>query len=399
MTKPIHKGMSKGGSSLERVRVRGGPGALLKLVSLVKLLIVCCAIQPQLVPACSVPVFRYALERWLAAPYELLVLSEGQLDDRGQALLSRLSGPAASANLTVRTLDLRAAPTADLMGGLAIPPPGSLPACVLLYPEQAGHREVVWSGPFSESKLAELLDSPLRRRIVQRLSQGDSAVWILLESGDSQRDNAAATLLQTRLEHHQRTITLPEAESGGETEGWTGPKELKVVFAMMRLARDDPSEELLVRLLLGSEDDLKETREAMAFPIYGRGRLLYALVGKGINPETIGEACAFLTGPCSCVIKDQNPGLDLLLLADWDGCRRPPGAPGPEVPDLIGRQGHSALSGSGSTTRGRKIEPIRLDRPARLYASGVLKRSLILTGALSALVLTIGACIFLRKPD
>jgi hypothetical protein len=28
--------------------------------------------------------------------------------------------------------------------------------------------------------------------------------------------------------------------------------------------------------------------------------------------------CAFLTGPCACTIKQANPGIDLMIAADWD---------------------------------------------------------------------------------
>jgi len=55
----------------------------------------------------------------------------------------------------------------------------------------------------------------------------------------------------------------------------------------------------------------------MAFPVFGRGRALYALVGDGINKETIGEACVFLATACTCMVKEQNPGTDLILAADW----------------------------------------------------------------------------------
>ena len=56
----------------------------------------------------------------------------------------------------------------------------------------------------------------------------------------------------------------------------------------------------------------------MAFPVIGRGRVLYALVGKGIFRDTIAMASRFVVGPCSCQVKDQNPGFDLLLAVDWD---------------------------------------------------------------------------------
>ena len=54
---------------------------------------------------------------------------------------------------------------------------------------------------------------------------------------------------------------------------------LKVAFSLQRVSRVDPGETLLAHCLLGTEDDLEDTREPMAFPVFGRGRALLALVG------------------------------------------------------------------------------------------------------------------------
>ena len=43
-----------------------------------------------------------------------------------------------------------------------------------------------------------------------------------------------------------------------------------------------------------------------------------ALVGRGINEENIEESCQFLVGACSCEVKSQNPGADLLVRANWE---------------------------------------------------------------------------------
>jgi hypothetical protein len=403
--KPFQPGRSDRRSSSDRIGAAGEPSLLPRVL---KFLVMGVALAPQVIPACSVPVFRYALERWPAAPYQLSVVCEGQLDDRRQGLLAPLSGNQVPretfANLTVRTLDPRGTPLAALPGSLEIPPPGSLPALVLQYPEEAAARGVVWSGPFSESNLRQLLDSPLRRQIVQRLVQGDTAVWVLLESGDAEQDNATARLLQIQIEHSQRPITLPTLETGGTPAESAIAHEWKATFSLIRLARNDPAEELLVRLLLGSEDDLNDTREPMAFPIYGRGRVLYALVGKGITPETVREACAFLTGPCSCVIKELNPGLDLLLSADWDRLVRPVWTSSDEFLRLTGTvspEGEGDTQGAGSPPiRGpRKAAAMPLDPPADFEALVVFMPSLTLMGGLGTLVLAIGCYILWRKRD
>jgi len=343
----------------------------------------------------------------------LIVVCEGNLDDHCQGLVSRLSEQSVPrdtfANLTVRTLDPRLSALKGLPGAGKIPTSVSLAAVVLRYPEAAANDDVVWSGPCSEATLKQLLDSPMRRRIVQRLVRGDCAVWVLLESGDPEQDNAAARVLQTRIEHCQRTLTLPtQALDGGSNPAdLIVTNELKVAFSMLRLARNDLSEEILVRLLLGLEDDLNETKEPMAFPIYGRGRVLYALVGKGINPETIDEACSFLTGPCSCIIKEQNPGFDLLLSADWDHLIRPTLTSGLEGFALTGLAGSPASSRPGdqnaaawrSARAPSKATAARLLPQAEFDATLVLKPALRTMGGLGTLVLVIGCWILLRKRD
>ena len=42
------------------------------------------------------------------------------------------------------------------------------------------------------------------------------------------------------------------------------------------------------------------------------------LIGAGVTAENIHDSAAFLVGACSCEVKEQNPGFDLLLAADWD---------------------------------------------------------------------------------
>jgi hypothetical protein len=144
---------------------------------------------------------------------------------------------------------------------------------------------------------------------------------VLLESGVSSADESAAKTLQTRLKHLENTLALPKVDQEDLDKGLMSVPEsqLKVAFSMIRVSRKDPAEQVLVRMLSGSEDDLQEEKEPMAFPVFGRGRALFALVGKGIGEEMIDEACTFLIGPCSCVVKEENPGLDLLFAEDWDG--------------------------------------------------------------------------------
>ena len=94
---------------------------------------------------------------------------------------------------------------------------------------------------------------------------------------------------------------------------------MKIAFSLVRLGRQSPGEEILVQLLLNTEEDLttEYASEPMAFAVFGQGRAMWALVGKGITEENVADVCAFLVGRCSCQVKDLNPGVDLLFAADW----------------------------------------------------------------------------------
>ena len=44
-----------------------------------------------------------------------------------------------------------------------------------------------------------MLDSPLRRELARRIWQGESAVWVLLQSGDRVKDKKTAAILEAAL--------------------------------------------------------------------------------------------------------------------------------------------------------------------------------------------------------
>lgn len=274
--------------------------------------------------ACDVPVFRYALEMWEADRYDVYMFRRGPMgaqDEKAiETLKAQTAGEGGVANVTLHVIDLDA-PSVE---GTADPwrggPEPTLPHMVVRYPRSLPTWPDLWSGPLSEFNSELLLDSPKRQEIAQRIVDGDTAVWVLLESGDQAKDDAAAALLETQLDVLNKTLKLPELSDRSDFGGAdpTPRLELRVALSSLRLSRNDPNEQMFVRMLLQSESDLKTFQEPMAFPIFARGRVLYALVGRGINEGNIREACAFIMGPCSCEIKDLNPGTDILMSVDWE---------------------------------------------------------------------------------
>lgn len=274
--------------------------------------------------ACSVPVFRYALEHWEADPYQAVVFHRGPLTPGQQTQVQALKPPAGAvetANLGVTTVDVSAEMSPDHAEiWKAQPRDAALPRVVLRYPRSTGLRTDLTAMPLEEAAEWRIADSPVRQEILDCLGEGQSAVWVLLESGDKAADDAAEKLLKERLDYLLGVLSLPQLDAQDIANGLVsvGQDDLRLDFSVIRLSRGNQDERALVAMLMGSEEDLHGlASQPMVFPVFGRGRALYALVGKGIAPETIEEAATFLIGKCSCQVKEQNPGIDLLFTADW----------------------------------------------------------------------------------
>lgn len=250
--------------------------------------------------ACSVPVFRYALEHWAADPYRVTV-----------PYGTKLEGNFKVTNAGAPKIELR-------------------------QPASMRNDDLVWSADFSAANLKALVDSPARQDIAERLGAGESAVWVLLECGDKAQDDTAAKFLDERLEYLSSVMELPKLDEQDIRNGLVSvPSDgLRLAFSTLRLRRDDAAERAFIAMLLASEPDLRSLREPIAFPIFGQGRVLYALVGRGIKVETVDRAAHFLIGSCSCQVKEQNPGVDLVMAVDWKKMVQAQSLPGEELPEL-----------------------------------------------------------------
>lgn len=279
--------------------------------------------------ACSVPVFRYALEHWKPDAFEAVVTSREPLGAEALRALEK-----SGANLAVRTV----------VDATALDPRVSI-----RFPRTQAE---LWSGALAG--VEQVLDSPARREIVKRIGEGQSAVWVLLESGDPARDDATAKAIEERLDYLASTLALPKLEAQDIAKGLVSiaQEDLRLEFSTLRVSRDDAAERVFIAMLLGLERGLAESREPMVFPVFGRGRALYALVGEGIKRETIDRAATFLIGKCSCEVKEQNPGADLLLVADWDAAVKAKAAPLPDLPTLaeLAQTAPETVTISGETT-------------------------------------------------
>ncbi len=284
--------------------------------------------------ACSVPVFRYALEHWSADKYVVYLVHRGELNAAHQQLAQQhgfaalehfLRGDveqdaANVANAELVSVDLNTAAGQSFRPDWAELAADELPRLIVEAPYSLEPPVRVWSGDLTADHLAALLQSPARSEVSQRLLAGHSVVWVLLECGETAKDDAAYQRLTEELERLQQHLTLPELkpEDADLVTGEAGT--VRIQFSALRVQRDDPQERRLVDMLLRVEPDLLEEKfrtQPVAFPVFGRGRALYALVGEGIVPAMVEDACRFLTAGCQCTVKQQNPGVDLLMSVDW----------------------------------------------------------------------------------
>lgn len=276
--------------------------------------------------ACQVPVFRYALERWNPDRYQIVVLSKGQLSSEAEASLkpfTKVDAKDKECSVELTRLDLQASPDDQFQKLWKLHAKADTQSLlVALYPNRSSLRkQVAHVGSINADTVAGIMDSPVRQELVKRLTGGDSAVWLLVQSGDKEKDAAAQAALEKQLALDTQRIVLPTAEEMEVSKAVLEEAKikLKISFSVLTIKRDDPKEKFLLDSLLNSEADLADFKDQpMAFPVFGRGIVLYALVGQGITGEVISTATSFIVGPCSCQVKEQNPGFDLLLNVDWD---------------------------------------------------------------------------------
>jgi len=256
--------------------------------------------------ACDVPVFRYALDRWPADVF-------------------RLEAPAAVLSGEPLAKEFR---NLSSNGDLNLEASVSTNGTKLFFPAHVKNADAPeWQGQLTPEVYRALTDSPVRREVIKRILNGDSAVWILVESGKPELDEPAAKLLQNRLKFLESATGLPHLDpTDPDSQLGPGP-ELKVQFSLLRVKRTDPQEQGFLSLLAGPSGLAKfPANEPFFAAVFGRGRVLGAWGQDRLNEEFILDTARFLLGSCSCEVKSLNPGWDLLLRVDWEEELRKAGA-------------------------------------------------------------------------
>jgi len=266
--------------------------------------------------ACSIPVFRYALERWKPTAYSLVLYHDGPISPEQKKELGSLEtglkfSPVNVGSADVRRLEpgiVRSVHEQHLKGK-------TLPVYALLYPESTAKTPPLWVGTSAELTKLSLAESPARKLVADKLLGGETTVWIFLESADGDANRKAYDVLEKTVAGLKKATELPRPTAEGPQLLTSLP--LVVQFSIVRVKRDDPEESLFVKMLTHAEEGLDAVEGPMVFPVFGRGRLLGGLHGKFLTDEAIEDVVRYLCRACSCQVKEQNPGIDLLIRQDW----------------------------------------------------------------------------------
>jgi len=297
--------------------------------------------------ACTTPVYRYAMYNWAPAPYFVFYFHRGEPpaeDEQINQMITELAEtPPAVANVRFEAVDV----SKDDLHRLPEPVAEAWRSHVGPEAEQAEPVYLVFTswgaklhvGRLDAETVRAMVSSPVRTRVGELLQGGCAAVMAFLPGSDAAENERAEKVArevialaesgQIPVESGFIDAALPQqfppSESAGEqpsgdaqeeTAGAAPASELKV--DLVKLARYDAAETWLVRSLAAMEPDLQKLAEQpMIFFCYGRGRAMPPYVGKGITAENLTGEIQFLASACSCLVKEQNPGVDLLMQWDW----------------------------------------------------------------------------------
>lgn len=271
--------------------------------------------------ACSTPVFRYAIERWEADPYRLMVFINGDLTEEQQQTVDGFKSYERygyrQPPLLVEQYDISTTSSLPASVWAGISTNRTAPGVALLYPDAMRMDTVVWSDELTTNALNRIVMSPARLETARRLLGGDSAVWLLIKGSDAEQNRTIREMLDAKLSELETTIQYNEDFLTLAKEAGTEPPKLK--FSVLEVDRDDQQEALLMAMLTRVSPDVANQSGPIVVPVFGQGRAAVLMMDEYIAVQYIENVVKFLTGACSCEVKSLNPGFDIFIPVDWVG--------------------------------------------------------------------------------
>lgn len=329
--------------------------------------------------ACNIPVFRYALERWQSDVLDVTLYHDGELSAEQKRQVDQLrssgAGQGGVANFRLHIVDVSKSVEAlnsnvgpsgitSTVGSSTSPRPlvaGARSAAQFEWQQlrerlaiqdstlpyvvaKGNHIQgefVAWHGPLAAA--SDFNDSPARRKLAKRLLAGDAIVWLVIQSSDPAESSELQQRLKTQLKELERTVEMPEGIGLPGSELFA-EVPLLMQFSMVEVQRNDANESFLLGLAEGFQPDAFEDGEPLVVPVFGRGRALEVIPARRLSDNLIRDLTHFLCAACSCQVKEQNPGFDLLVQTDWEQeLFGEEGEKPPESPEGLGQRKQAVL--------------------------------------------------------
>ena len=296
-----------------------------KFIQFILILTATCTIAT----ACQVPVFRYALERWESDKYQLYLVTPKALDQEQTKLVSTFNNELEHTNLELNILDTSRLTDDQLWKLPTIDTSVKEAQLALYYPRSSAFKEPILTLPLTGGNLSKLIKSPARRDIINHIINGSSCVWLVLHAGQAEQAKQVQTRLDGYLKKIEKTISIPDGIIGTEErhkitdntdleDVLRSEIPLKISFSTQIIDRQSSAEKTFIATLLkSSPDTLTQNGEILIIPVFGRGRQLPPMPASRLEYAPILNGCQYLCGACSCQVKDQNPGSDLLIHENW----------------------------------------------------------------------------------
>jgi hypothetical protein len=317
--------------------------------------------------ACSTPVYRYAMYNWPAAPYFVFYFHFGEPaeEDKGvnQSIAQLAEGRAERANFAFEEIDLS-------LGHFDRLPSPVKEAWVthirsVSGPARPAHLVFTswgaefFTGVLDEATVRRMVASPARATIGELFKKGSATVIVFVPGSNTKENQRAEKVCRDLIrqgaagelgiepafeepDYSEPTVpptekTEPRADDAETADEEEAAPESQFQIGLVKVDRSDPAERWFLRSLLKVEADLEKLSEdPMVFFAYGRGRVMWPYVGKGITADNVLGEVFFLSGPCSCQVRDQNPGVDLLMHWDWEATAEAMAATDPAFRDVFG---------------------------------------------------------------
>ncbi|PCJ59199.1 MAG: hypothetical protein COA79_10890 [Planctomycetota bacterium] len=276
--------------------------------------------------ACKTPVYKYALKKWGRDVYDIVKIydskkSNGRLNPKMEkAVLDMVKISSNGTSLT----NVRLWPV-DINGDikkrfgdevykyyknqLEYQKP---PFYIIFNPK----RKPIYCGEFSEKDIPNLMLSPAREKLINALAT-QKVVFMLIASSNAEKNEAAKKILDESIkEGIKEELIVRKRRVKDLNDEEKKFKPLEIIY--VTIDPNDDKEEWFKRQLIGISDEIKDDDEPKVFGVVGKGYVFEkCLTKETLTNKDIIDHIIFLTGPCSCTVKKDNKGMDIITGWDW----------------------------------------------------------------------------------